>query len=1335
MTHDPVRYRRLMELFDQAASLSDDARSELLVRVGSEEPALEAELRALLTLDNQRGDLFDSIGGRLDAAGLADVWHESGDGDQGAGSLDAVQPDPDIGRVIAGRYRLDALLGTGSMGRVYRAFDAGAAREVAIKLLRADLIHDPRHVMRFRREFRAIARLDHPGCVSVFEEGRHQQQHYIVMEYVSGGNLGQLVGARDEVLFPILIQLAATLAYIHGRRVIHRDLKPANVLLAPGDPPLPKLADFGIVRLPDESEMRLTDTGAILGTIDYLAPEQLEGQAPDPRSDLYALGCVIYSLWADRPPFLGSPYQRLRARVEREAPLLRTVAPHAPEALERLVARLLQRDMSERPQRAGDVARELADHWSRHGGAPVSAQVPSAGPDRAVGEYLYQPGLIGRDAPMATLMASIEAAATGPSSRLVAVHGDAGLGKTRLINELEQRMARHGGRVIAVHCRSAVLTPFDPFPAVLAALDEALDTSASLQGQDEQALGAREPRDVDTAGARHRQLRFPADYGVVARRRLARAITGKLLALRGQAPIVLALEDLHGAASNALALLGELLVQLERIEGPRPVVVATLRPQGRAPLESVLRGRAEIAHIGLQPLLREAVEQIAAAMLAVAAPDLPARLVTHLTRHCGGNPLMVQSALRALVDRGDLHLTSSGWTLEVDALAADVTSAASEPVRRRVYALGAPTRAVLAAAAVCGPWFDVELVCRATGADQDAVIDAVDEAMRASVVQLIRGRSPRDRYAFEHERMAEILREELTPGQRTRYHDAFGMALLQRGTASPPTLAFHFGRGSDGARAFRHLREAVLWALDACDYEAAQHYLRDALARVDSLPDEEREAARSECTELLADALIVAGHTRQGIDALRRLPLETAPPVTRARRLRKLGLALMRTTEVGEGLALLQRALAVLGDVMPRGRRRMYMRMLRDLALAVFRRVFRRAPVVDQATEERALIHRELGILHRTIDLERSAAHLAAFIRLAQCLGVSAYRIEAHAGAAFLFSLRAWPRLAAGSYERARRLALDSGDMHGLARADIVRGGTAALLGQDEEAAFAHFLEGLRVAERTGDRFLINFALTMRGWGATFVGRADQAAADFERAGALAAELDMPWLRDEAAYGQSMVAIMHGHAASAVSTARRILASDIRLALPVFDAFANELLGGEAFVAGRFRDAVGYFERARAHYAAHRLESGWGTMAKMFYGEALLCLVDEQGPQAEPDLIGKLRPVLRWARRQARLPAFRGCDLLLRGVCESRRGNEQAARKLFARVQTIRGARARITYVDLWCRARIAFERWHLGDARETVGAALDEIDGMYRSAGASNMRAWLAHMRDVCGV
>src|SRR5690606_11070316 len=132
--------------------------------------------------------------------------------------------------------------------------------------------------------------------------------------------------------------------------------------------------------------------------------------------------------------------------------------------------------------------------------------------------------------------------------------------------------------------------------------------------------------------------------------------------------------------------------------------------------------------------------------------------------------------------------------------------------------------------------------------------------------------------------------EQLDPGWRARCHDAIGAALAERGGASPATLAFHFSRGSDRGRAFEHLRAAARAAIDACDYEAAQRHLHGALERVDGLPEGAREDARTECTELLADALIMLGHTRQGIDALDRLPMATAPPVVRARWLRKSGL-------------------------------------------------------------------------------------------------------------------------------------------------------------------------------------------------------------------------------------------------------------------------------------------------------------------------------------------------------------------------------------------------------------------------------------------------------------
>lgn len=380
----PARYQQIMEAFERVCALSGARLAMTLARLDRTDPAMAVELRSLLELDGTLDDAFDSINGRL----------------QGhlEGHLDAVELDPTIaercgagvrersagpsaliGTCIAARYRIDAILGAGAMGRVYRAFDLERSRDVAIKLLRANLTRDPMSVRRFRREFHTIMSIDHPGCVSVYAEGEHAQERYIVMEYVDGGDLERMVGAPNAVLLPLLARVAAALSYVHDYRIVHRDIKPANILLTSGEQALPKLADFGVAKLLDEQDVKLTATGAVVGTLDYMAPEQLsEAAAPAPSSDLYSLGCVLYRLWAEQPLFLGLPCDRLRRRLRQTAPRLRAQAPRAPAALDELVARLLQRDPDDRPASAREVADELAGIAADEGCARRSFRMRSA---------------------------------------------------------------------------------------------------------------------------------------------------------------------------------------------------------------------------------------------------------------------------------------------------------------------------------------------------------------------------------------------------------------------------------------------------------------------------------------------------------------------------------------------------------------------------------------------------------------------------------------------------------------------------------------------------------------------------------------------------------------------------------------------------------------------------------------------------------------------------------------------------------------------------------------------------------------------------------------------
>jgi serine/threonine protein kinase len=364
----PERHAQVMEEFDAAADLDPAAQRAYLDGLRQRDADLAREVESLLGYDASSGPVFGLGRGPAVFPGIAGSTASSGEpGTAGehASQTSSEQPDTgqvlarsvalDPGTVVAGRYRVGDVIGSGGGGTVCRAHDLEKGVDVAVKFLRPTRLQNERGLERFLREFRAVARLDHPGCLQAFTEGVEEGRRYIVMEYVSGRDLDRLVGGPTDVVLAVLVQVAWALDYVHSRRIVHRDLKPANVLLVPGDPPSPRLADFGIAMLEDESA-RPTEGGGLVGTVDYLSPEQVQGRPADPRSDLYALGCMIFRLWAGRPPFLGPVHARLAARC-REAPqLLRSLAPAAPVGLEELTARLLAINPADRPQSALEVA-------------------------------------------------------------------------------------------------------------------------------------------------------------------------------------------------------------------------------------------------------------------------------------------------------------------------------------------------------------------------------------------------------------------------------------------------------------------------------------------------------------------------------------------------------------------------------------------------------------------------------------------------------------------------------------------------------------------------------------------------------------------------------------------------------------------------------------------------------------------------------------------------------------------------------------------------------------------------------------------------------------------
>jgi serine/threonine-protein kinase len=285
-----------------------------------------------------------------------------------------------LGEVIADRYLLEELLGAGGMSSVYRAHDRVLDRDVALKVLHASYREDEEAVARFRREAQAVAQLSHPNVVTVIDRGEEDQHQFIVFEYVPGVTLKHHLAQQgplpvDEAL-TIAIDVGDALAYAHGHGIVHRDVKPQNVILN-GDGAA-KVTDFGIAR-PVDVEQEVTASGTVIGTGDYIAPEQASGSPAVPASDVYALGVVIYQLLTGRLPYEGSSLAELAIRRENERPLPPTSYNDAvPETLSAAVLRALENDPAERFGTARSLADGLRAGLAGQDPATVDSEAPTA---------------------------------------------------------------------------------------------------------------------------------------------------------------------------------------------------------------------------------------------------------------------------------------------------------------------------------------------------------------------------------------------------------------------------------------------------------------------------------------------------------------------------------------------------------------------------------------------------------------------------------------------------------------------------------------------------------------------------------------------------------------------------------------------------------------------------------------------------------------------------------------------------------------------------------------------------------------------------------------------
>jgi serine/threonine-protein kinase len=852
-------------------------------------------------------------------------------------SVEATSGDPYIGLELAGKYIVEMLIGEGAMGRVYKARQIALGKPFAVKILASHLMNDEASHARFASEAQNAASLNHPNCVSVVDYGRSADGvTYIVMEYIAGVTLERLITdqyplARERIV-DLCLQLLAALSEAHGLGILHRDLKPENILVQQlrthGE--LAVVLDFGIAKLMDNAAApRLTTQGMVCGTPEYMSPEQARGHKLDPRSDLYAVGVILYQMLTGRPPFESSSAVEILHKHLHEDPIPPSVLLGTdPDPLEAVCLRALAKDPNQRYASAVEFREEIiaatsskttqgmircercngemrADHkFCPQCGNAAPSRSGDRGrrrhPTRGSGLSLARTGeitaevvvrsfplpLVGRE--LVFERARVLLSRPTPGVRLRVMSGPPGYGKTRIVDEIAALAESSGWRAYYVGADpSGARTPLWPIRCMVAQLLELDPLHANTRDLGRVAnllgLGFEElPGLAELFG-----LEGPAqELELPVRRRecFASAVQAMLSGGRGQ-PLLLAFDDIDGYDNASREVLRRLAVAPTQA----PVVMIATSADPRV---DWLGGVVE----QLEPLSPEAVERVGRQVTLEVKPN--STLPAELARVAPLSPLRLELHLRLLAQ----------------GLVAPRQAGEADLLRTRLEQVDAKLLGLLEVASVLGDRFLeselVELFEREHGALGPSFDDGLMQ-LHVKGLLLVIGSGER---AFSHKTLHDLVYADMDPRRRERLHMRAAVASRQA-RRQVPVRAVHLVRAA-APEATRALLDAAKVAEVSFDDPAASEFLQAALAQAAGLSDGERRTLEAEIAVLGCRVMRSDDFIDQSIELLER-QLRRGGGDAEPRLLAGLGKQLRRRGKLDQAADMLKRAIAptlALGD-------------------------------------------------------------------------------------------------------------------------------------------------------------------------------------------------------------------------------------------------------------------------------------------------------------------------------------------------------------------------------------------------------------------------------------